>query len=638
MNSPENPPPTRSARRFRLQFGLRTLFVVVLLVSLALGRYVQNVRAQREAVAALEAAGAKVNYDSGDFAKGIENPRDFRERIEWATPKSIRDSLGIDFFRSVRSIYFSNVNNADFPSALGNLRDLPQLQRFGAFCALDEDLDYIVGLDELTELGLSHSVISDASLARLEQLKSLEHLHLHAWDEEDPGVVWRGPITDAGLAKLANLRRLSRLGVSGSAVSGAGLRHLVGMSELEWLDLSRTMVADEGLESLRSLPKLRLLDLSKTAITDKGLHVLGDLASLAFLEINGTLATAEGVERLKRRLPNADIQWYEDEDENENEDEYGNAELGRAEVLMRAGLWRRAIEALKAANASRLYANDLMFRLGWCYAELRQWDEASHEFCKALEEIDRRRSASLPMAYGRDRVWQHINRWPQVFERVVRARPNDEERWFTSARRAVVSSRWASAAADYVRAMECAAAPDATPEFVFEYGQSRLLAGDLREHRRVCERLLKNAERAYARLPENAVSRNPYSAYFALHCRALAMQLLYTAPAGSSDAPGIAGWPANRQLALPYYRTGQFEKVLEQQRPSQEGGGVYWFCCAMACQKLGRAAQAQECYAQGVHWLERRMKYDRLCGIQYNAGDFLQTEALRREAKRLIFE
>jgi hypothetical protein len=82
--------------------------------------------------------------------------------------------------------------------------------------------------------------------------------------------------------------------------------------------------------------------------------------------------------------------------------------------------------------------------------------------------------------------------------------------------------------------------------------------------------------------------------------------------------------------------------VFEQERPSGQFGdddcGRFWFSRAMAHQHLGRPAQARECFTRGTQWLGRRMKIARLRGDYDAAGDLLEAEVLRREAKRLIFE
>ena len=173
--------------------------------------------------------------------------------------------------------------------------------------------------------------------------------------------------------------------------------------------------------------------------------------------------------------------------------------------------------------------------------------------------------------------------------------------------------------------MECPHDRDLRPDLALEYAVSRLLAGDLSAYKDARDRLLDLVRRKSA-------------SYFSRYFRIRAMQLSYLALYSPLEAPRVAEWRVDDRLALPYYRTGRLEKVPEQRCEIYEGGGVHWFCCAMACQKLGRVAQAREYYARGAHWLERRMKYDRRRRIRNHAGDFLQTEALRREAKRLIFE
>ena len=97
--------------------------------------------------------------------------------------------------------------------------------------------------------------MSDAGLAHLKGLKRLSEL----------GIA-RTQVTDAGLVHLDGLTNLSELSLSDTAVSGAGLAHLKGLTHLSKLDLGESKVSDAGLARLAALTSLTTLDLQRTGL------------------------------------------------------------------------------------------------------------------------------------------------------------------------------------------------------------------------------------------------------------------------------------------------------------------------------------------------------------------------------------
>jgi Leucine Rich repeat len=85
-------------------------------------------------------------------------------------------------------------------------------------------------------------------------------------DETKPGTPVVGvdlsgtQISDAGLAHLKGLTTLETLYLSGTRVSDAGLAHLKGLTTLKTLHLFRTRVSDAGVtEFHRVMPKVKML-------------------------------------------------------------------------------------------------------------------------------------------------------------------------------------------------------------------------------------------------------------------------------------------------------------------------------------------------------------------------------------------
>jgi hypothetical protein len=66
-------------------------------------------------------------------------------------------------------------------------------------------------------------------------------------------------VTDARLADLKRVRRLTTLDLRGTEVSDRGLAHSKGMTSLSTLRLALTHVTDDGVQALKSaLPKLTI--------------------------------------------------------------------------------------------------------------------------------------------------------------------------------------------------------------------------------------------------------------------------------------------------------------------------------------------------------------------------------------------
>lgn len=622
----------RFPRRPRLQYGLRSLLIATLVVCLGLGWYVGRVRRQQRAVAALTADGATIFYYDGcdtsfftadDFFEGekVENPQTLAEWIEYYSPTRLRMALGTDFFRRVDRVDCSW--NFDFPHDPDVLLHLPGLRELDLHFALDEDLAVVGALTDLTKLRMSHSIISDAGLAKLAKLRNLESLEI-SFEQHILMSISHQPITDAGLAHLASLRRLKVLDLSGSSIEGDGLRHLAGMTDLERLDLGETKLTDAALVHLARLPQLKWLDIHDTVVTP----------GLA-----------------EEMLPNTEVTRY---------NVSGSPALTPAQALVRAGRWKQALDALEDERASWVEAhratanqqgdadplNDRsarterrlwLYNSGQCHAELGHWREAAKVFCDLLEDIHK-----APPAMGglsERKVWQQLYEWPDVFAGVAKARPNDCWHWITLAQRAVIEGRWADAAAYYARAM-------AFPETErFQYAVASLLIANPTGHERVCRELLNLDGLAVERLAQDPTLGDQVN----LRGGWLdATHVWFLAPQGTVSALQIGAWRRDEDsslwdelqlLPLVYLRAGEFQKVLEQHPlGSRWVSGRYWFCRAIAHQHLGSTAAGREDYRRGAQWLKRRMDDDRLRGVQQYVADTLESEVLRREAERLISE
>lgn len=257
----DNPP-----RRW-LQFSLRTLLVALTFLAILLGGWVNRAHRQREAVAAIRAAHGVVVYDY-----------EFAPARDWLAAKSsplgrLSAWMGDDYLRDVVAALLDN--NDVFDGAA-----------FHEIAALSDIM--------LLELG---TWVTDANLKNIEGLTKLRSLTL------------RSPqITDAGLAHLVPLKRLTDLAIWDSQINGSGLKHLRGLTELDSLDLRGAWVGDGVLRQAAEIRSLKFITIVDANVTDDGLSHLTKATSLESLVLSGTQVTDEGRRAFRRAMPNCKLE------------------------------------------------------------------------------------------------------------------------------------------------------------------------------------------------------------------------------------------------------------------------------------------------------------------------------------------
>ncbi len=320
--------------RWRFQFSIRSLLVMVVAVALPCSQLaVEMKRAaeQREAVDGIGKFCEAVVYDHQLMQQGPPGP-------PW-----LRRALGDDFFARVAYARFEGTDAELVP--VKSFTDLQELQLDDPRVT-DGGLSYIEGLTHLQKLLLDYAQITDAGLRHLEQLTELRELSLDntpirgeglkylegliqlrslglfATKITDAGLEHIDPliqlqsldlcgteITDAGLEHLKRLAQLKDLRLGSTKVTDAGLEHLEGLNQLQFVSLAATKVTGAGLEHLKGLPKLEVLDLSETKVTDAELleHLRGFVQLKRLFLLLCTQVTDEGVEKLQQVLPNCEV-------------------------------------------------------------------------------------------------------------------------------------------------------------------------------------------------------------------------------------------------------------------------------------------------------------------------------------------
>ena len=228
--TPSGDLPRKSRRRW-LQMSLRTLLILVTLLSVWLGVVVHRGERQRRAVAAIKQIGSVI-YEN-DTVDALLN---------------VNQSASYWWLRWLPRDYFDNVYNVDLSESK----------------VTDSSMVHLKVLTRVEVLNLSGATgVTDAGLAHIQDLSRLNWL-----------ILTDTPITDAGLVHIQGLTWLDSLYLDGTQVTDAGLRQLQRLTSLQGLYLSDTQVTDAGLDQLQGLTSLRELNLSGTQVTAAGVAKL----------------------------------------------------------------------------------------------------------------------------------------------------------------------------------------------------------------------------------------------------------------------------------------------------------------------------------------------------------------------------
>jgi len=190
----------------------------------------------------------------------------------------------------VMMVSLENKNASDSVADL--LKKLPYIQvlDLGYNPITDAFLEALQGsCPELTQLTLSGTKVTDKVMTIIAKAAPrLEACDLTACQG----------ITDQGMAPLAH-SPLVQLHLTGTRVTDAGLAHLKDMKSLQELYCGNPGVTDAGLQHVKSMTGLKSLAIGNTRISDAGLAQLKDMAQLEFLVLDGTTVSDAGLNHIK---------------------------------------------------------------------------------------------------------------------------------------------------------------------------------------------------------------------------------------------------------------------------------------------------------------------------------------------------
>jgi hypothetical protein len=166
----------------------------------------------------------------------------------------------------------------------------------------DSDLSAIVNLTGVKTFILDHpdNRITDAGLAKMAGLSTLEHLRIRG-----------GDIGDDGLRQLTSLKDLRIINLPHTHATDAGLATLADLPKLEQLRIGSPKFTDAGIARLANYPALLRVHLVDVPITEAGLKVFQKMPRLESLYIDRTAASDEALMRFFEARPDLHVHFPE---------------------------------------------------------------------------------------------------------------------------------------------------------------------------------------------------------------------------------------------------------------------------------------------------------------------------------------
>ena len=138
------------------------------------------------------------------------------------------------------------------------------------------------GLPKLRELSVNDTLIDEAAMKEIGQLRQLTTLYLAHND-----------ITDAGAKHLAGMTQLTKLGLLQKGITDDSVPALMKLQAVEILLVDQTGFTDAAVKTFATLPKLTEIDVRAEKITPEGVKTLAACKSLRRLTVHQRQVPAE---------------------------------------------------------------------------------------------------------------------------------------------------------------------------------------------------------------------------------------------------------------------------------------------------------------------------------------------------------
>ena len=111
----------------------------------------------------------------------------------------------------------------------------------------------------------------------------------------------------AGELSKADFDQITELDLNNTQITDIDLREMAKLKNLTSLNLGRTQITDASLKKVARLKNLTVLSLYQTKITDAGLKEVAEMKQLAILRLKNNKLTNAGVAHLQKALPKCKI-------------------------------------------------------------------------------------------------------------------------------------------------------------------------------------------------------------------------------------------------------------------------------------------------------------------------------------------
>lgn len=201
-----------------------------------------------------------------------------------------------DWLRRMESINLVNTNVTD--AAIAHLNQVPTLQELylSGTQITDAGVEQLAAADSIRFLGLCNTQITDRALEAAGRFPELRQLYI-----SDTAV------TSTGLAFLGQLEHLQVLELNGTSLKNESAMIIREFKSLRQLSLQGQPITDAAVPFLAKLPQLESLELADTKIGDASADDLKQMFSLTYLDVSGTNYTLSGVNHLAEALFDCDI-------------------------------------------------------------------------------------------------------------------------------------------------------------------------------------------------------------------------------------------------------------------------------------------------------------------------------------------
>ncbi len=120
----------------------------------------------------------------------------------------------------------------------------------------------------------------------------------------------RDNTTDEKIGAIGSIREnVAQLDLSRTQITDAALQQLAGFPRLTRLDLHSTKISDSGIKHLSGLKNLTYLNLYDTRVSDAALSEVAKIKSLKSVYVWQSKVTPNGAQKLQKQLPEAKVNW-----------------------------------------------------------------------------------------------------------------------------------------------------------------------------------------------------------------------------------------------------------------------------------------------------------------------------------------